>query len=125
MPRSPKMSAPVTHGELKAELKKFKAELREELVTKVELREVLSNYPTKADLREALANHPTHADLEGWGSAIMVQMDRRFADMQLWISRELARQFKSSDEAYRAELAIIDEKYADLPDRVTALEAKR
>jgi hypothetical protein len=79
-------------------------------VTKRELREELAKYPTKQYLHE---NFPTKEwvakAFEAWGAAILA---------------ELAKHTKTILEAMRHDVAVVDDKYKDLPRRVKKLEAK-
>ena len=140
-----------TRDDLRAELAKHptRDDLRAELAkhpTRDELRAELAKHPTRDELREALAEHPTHAQLdtalEGWATAILGSTDRKFAEviaemrairdelrdemrgMRIELSTDRARHVRASDEQHRSELAIVDEKYADLPERVAALEKR-
>jgi hypothetical protein len=110
------MSTPVTRGELREELA--------QLATKAELAQLA----TKAEL----AQLATKVDL--WGGALVarIQSGERFMERLLEridsseqrLLAELARHTKASAEAMVAQISIIDEKYADLPLRMSRLEAE-
>lgn len=122
------MSGPVTHQELRAELAHVptKAELKAELeryATKADLKAELERYATKADLKAELERFATKADLERfatkvdlevWGGALLARIEA--------MSGELARHTQAVLESLSGQVRVIDEKYADLPDRVTRLE---
>jgi hypothetical protein len=116
-------------------------------VTLEELREELASYATKADL----SSYPTKADLasslEIWAGALVARMDDRFERMTAWIAgefarrdermheafahyerrmhEEIARHTQATLEAMRTQISVVDDKYRDLPARVTALENAR
>ena len=92
----------------KADLERFatKADL-ERFATKADL----ERFATKADLAELAAR--VRVDLELWGGAII---DR--------LSKEIAGAAKAAQEAHQSEISVIDDKYADLPGRVSKLEAR-
>ena len=77
------------------------------LVTKVDFEQKLASLVTKADLEQKLANVATKVDLEIWGERLMA---------------ELARHTKAIQEALSVQISVVDEKYTDLPGRVTRLE---
>ena len=148
MPDDPDMSEVVTRAILREELSKelskalegyatkadlanhpTKAELREELAkfaTKAELREILANYPTKAELREELSRFATKHDLEMWGGALFERMRTEMLAMETRLETRLASTLATQTRAIFDETArrmgIVDEKYNDLPARVTRLE---
>jgi hypothetical protein len=115
------MSTPVTRGELKAELEQFEIRLEQRLEQKFEQK------------------------LEFWGGALLARieageqrmtqrmdaMEQRFEQrfvgiegMEQRLLAELARHTGAIQEWMSKQISIIDEKYADLPSRVTQLEAK-
>jgi hypothetical protein len=146
MSNATEMSTPLSRGELreeldllrrefaaqfatvatKAELEKLalatKAEL-EKLATKAELEKLalatkaeLEKLATKAEL-EKLA---TKKELDLWGGALREQMK----EMEERLVVELARHTKASAEQMSRDISVIDQKYADLPGRVSMLEAR-
>jgi hypothetical protein len=131
MVASTDMSAPVTRGELREELEQFRQELRHEF--KQELKQELVPLATKAELaplatkaelaplatKAELAPLATKADLENWGGALRAHIDRT----EQRLSAELARHVGAIHEAMSAWFAASDEQYADLPGRVSRLEA--
>ena len=87
-------------------------------VTRRELQEILGeafgSFLTMLDKRfDAL---PT----KDWVNATIAASESR---MKTWFGAELARHTGSVDERHRTEVSVIDDKYKDLPDRVTKLEA--
>jgi len=101
MPRRPKMSAPVTHEQLQAEI----APIRERLdrtVTKDEL------YAAVGALRSDI-----HAVI------------REMRTMRIELTTDLTRHVVAMTDDLRGETRAVDERYADLPDRVATLEKNR
>jgi hypothetical protein len=104
-----KMSDPVTHEEFRAGLDELRVELRGEMamwggalnanieVLRTEMREM------RTEMRE---------------------MRTEMRDTKIELSRDLSRHVRAIDEEHRADLKVVDEKYADLPDRVSALEKR-
>jgi len=115
------MSAPATRADL--------AELRTEMFGKLATKADLDKFATKAELREEVAKLVTKAEhretLEIWAGALIARIEELTRMIRIDLPGELARHVRAATEAHRAELAVIDEKYADLPERVAALEAKR
>jgi len=107
------MSTPVTRGELREELAQLatKAEVAL-LATKAELAQLASQMATKADLAQLASQMATKADLEIWGGALFERL-----------MTELARHTRAIQETLSAQLSTFDDKYADLPARVSRLEA--
>jgi hypothetical protein len=107
-----------------------------EPVTRAILREELANYPTKAELKAelkaALANYPTMEFLaqafEAWANTIITllrgEMRAMEARLQDNVSRDVANAVKVAIEENRRNLSFLDDKYKDVPPRVTRLEAK-
>ncbi len=130
------MSTPVTRGELRAELAEFETRLEQKLVhlaTKAELVHLatkadLENLATKAELE----NLATKADLENLTGALLFRMnatdqrllamDQRMIGMEQRLLAELERHSRANAESMSAQVSVIDEKYAGLPDRVKRLE---
>jgi hypothetical protein len=90
------MSTPVTRGDLRQEL------------DQLEMR-----------LEQKLAHLATKAELELWGGALLA----RFEAGEQRLLTELARHAKAIQEAMSTQISVIDEKYADLPARVSRLES--
>jgi hypothetical protein len=121
------MSTPVTRGELREEIQrlddrldhldqKFEQRLAQ-MATKADLAQMatkadLAQMATKADLAEMASKMATKADLEIWGGALLERL-----------LIELARHTKASQEALSTQVSTFDDKYADLPARVSRLEA--
>jgi hypothetical protein len=134
------MSAPVTRSEFQETIARLatKAELREAiapLATKAELREAIAPLATKAELHEAIANAvaplSSKADLEIWGGALMARMDaqsellrREMHTMRRELQADLARHTSAIFESTQVMIRAIDDKYADLPGRVSKLESR-
>jgi DNA anti-recombination protein RmuC len=102
------MSTPVTRGELREEIAQLEARLDQKLDhLETRLDQKLDHLETR--LKQTFA---TKADLEIWGGALLERL-----------STELARHTGASQEAMSTQISIVDEQYADLPARVTRLEA--
>jgi chromosome segregation ATPase len=102
------MSTPMIRGELREELTKLRQELQ-----------------------QALAPLATKVELEIWGGALLarIQSDKQELTERIEFSEqrliaELARYAKAFQESTISMIAVIDEKYADLPSRVGRLEAE-
>jgi hypothetical protein len=114
------MSTPVTRGELREEIAN--------MATKVDL----ANMAIKADLanmaiKADLANMATKADLANMATkADLANMATKArADLDIWggaLLAELARHTRASQEEMSTQISTFDDKYADLPARVTHLE---
>ncbi len=99
------MSTPVTRGELREELKQLRQELKQEL---------------KQELRQ---------DLETWGGALLARIQsgeqrliERIAQSEQRLNAELARHAGALYESMSTLISASNEKYADLPGRVSRLE---
>jgi chromosome segregation ATPase len=103
------MSTPVTRGELREEIERVEIRLE-----RVEIR--LDRLDQKvAQMATVMA---TKADLEIWGGALLARIESG----QQRMLAELARHAKAIQEAMSTQISAIDEKYADLPARVSRLE---
>lgn len=147
MPEPDDMERPVTRGELREELTSYP--------TKEDLRDALANYPTKEELDDGLAKlktelrvefreeFATKVDLQNMTRLLLREMETRehrmldrmdtmfttlrsdMATMRVELTGELAQHTRAIEESTRAQIAALDDKHADLPRRVTALEAER
>jgi hypothetical protein len=117
MVASTDMSTPVTRGELRDELELFGQELRQEF------KQELVHLATKAELAQLASQMATKADLESWGGALRAHIDRTEQRLSAALSAELARHAGALQESMSALFAASDEQYADLPARVSRLEA--
>jgi len=84
---------------------------------------------------QRLAQLATKAELEVWGGALLARIEsgeqrllarllERIDSSEQRLLAELARHTRASSEDMSAQIAVIDEKYADLPPRVGRLETK-
>jgi exonuclease VII large subunit len=121
------MSTPVTRGELREEIAQLETRLETRLDQKLE------NLETRLDQKlERLDQKFERLDQK------FERLDQKFEHLEirletrldLWggallerLMTELARHTRASQEAMSTEISVIDEKYADLPARVTRLEA--
>jgi hypothetical protein len=138
------MSTPVTRGELQEALSQVKQEhwrdLREAtepLATKAELHQELqaaiAPLATKAELQAAIAPLATKAELELWGGALVARMqhgeqridrlEQQFQQFEQRFLTELARHTSAILEAMRTEIKACIEPLADLPARMSRVEA--
>ena len=99
------MTTPVTRGELREELAQLEQRLEQKLDQKLEQK-----------LDQKLAHFATKAELEIWGGALAA----RFTEL----SAELARHAQAIHEAATRQIAALDDKYSDLPKRMTRLEGR-
>jgi hypothetical protein len=88
------MSMPVIRGELREELG----------VLRTELAALRTQFDEKLDL---------------WGGALMARIE----SSERRLLAELARHTRAIEESIMGRIAVVDEKYADLPGRVEQLEA--
>jgi len=91
------------------------------LATRDELR--LATLATRDEIRLArdeirVLEHRIDAKFDVWLGAILAKIDER--DVRMYA--ELARHTHAIEEGLTGRVAVVDEKYADLPARVTALE---
>jgi hypothetical protein len=79
---------------------------------------VKPDYVTKPQLDEALAAQDQRFDakLAALGNAMLDKFEQ--------LSAELAGHAKAIQESVAGQIKVVDEKYADLPARVAALEAR-
>jgi hypothetical protein len=98
------MSTPVTRGELREEIAQLEIRLDQKLDQKLEQRFTQMT----AQMASQMA---TKRDLELWGGAL-------FERLQI----ELARHTRAIQETLSRQVSTIDDKYADLPARVSHLE---
>jgi hypothetical protein len=109
--------------------------MKAEYVTKPQLDEALAAQDQRFDAKlekleakldvklerlEAKLDAKLDAKLGVFGNAILDRMDR----LKTELSAELASHIKASQEYVAAQIKVVDEKYADLPGRVAALEAR-
>jgi hypothetical protein len=120
------MSTPVTRGELKAELEQFEIRLEQRLEDKLE-RKLEDKLERKLERK---LEDKFDQKLGLWGGALMARIDgleRRFdvfEGMEQRLLAELARHARAIQESMSAQISAIDDKYADLPRRVTRLETE-
>lgn len=111
------MTTPVTRGELREELAQLEIRLEQKLEEKLD-QKLEQKLEEKLDrmldqkLQQRLAHLATKADLEIWGGALLAR-----------IQTDLARHTKAIQEALSAQVSALDDKYTDLPRRVSRLEA--
>jgi len=115
------MSAPVTRGEL-----------REELDRAFEQR--LAPLVTKEHLEERLKTMASKEDLDTWGGALLEEIKKRIreelrsgmnemkSELKSDLNVEFTKSIKSMEETFRKQVSTFDDKYMDLPKRVTRLE---
>jgi predicted nucleic acid-binding Zn-ribbon protein len=135
------MSTPVTRGELQDVLSQVKQEHQRDL------REATAPLATKAELQAAIAPLATKAELEMWGGVLVAriqqgeqrignlergqeqliglvqQTQQQIQQTEQRLLAELARHTSAIHEAMRTEIKASIEPLADLPGRVSRLEA--
>lgn len=89
------------------------------LATKKELADAITSLATKQELETAISD--AKIELHGAIATVMKHMDARFTQQ----SQELARHVQAILEEMRTMIRAVDDKYADLPERVSRLEAER
>ena len=104
--------------ELRTELRSLRTELKGDIAG---LRGDLEHF--KVEVRESFA---TKRDLEQWGGMLYDQIQARVANSERTIiaevGREVARHVRAAQEATRAQIAALDDKYRDMSGRVSHLE---
>jgi hypothetical protein len=103
-----------------------KVELQEAiapLATKVELAEAIAPLATKVELQEAIAPLATKVELEIWGGALLASMGTQLDGLRRDLQFDLARHANTIFESAQVMIRAVDDKYADLPGRVTKLES--
>jgi ribosomal protein S17E len=122
-----------TKEDLRNELASYatKEDLRNELAsyaTKEDLRNELERFATKEDLRNELASYATKEDLAKLDAKVETYfgalLDRLIAleSYVRTLPAEFARQARGIAEEVRGWVNAVDDKYADLPARVSRLE---
>jgi hypothetical protein len=86
-------------------------------VTRGELREELQQLEQK--LEQKLAHLATKTELEMWGGALLARIE--LGEQRLFT--ELARHTRAIQESMSTQISAVDDKYDDLPARVSQLEA--
>jgi hypothetical protein len=153
MAKASNMSAPVTRGELRDELKLLRTEFKQlvaplatkaelaplatkaelaPLATKAELEAAVAKLATKAELEAAVAKLATKAELAEAIAPLATKAEleicfgallARTDRMQRELQLDLARHANALHEWLTSMLRAHDEKYADLPARVNRLES--
>ncbi len=98
-------------------------------VTRDELREELARYPTRDELKETLrqelARFVTRDEFGLFMQVIAQQHQLLITEIRAshdLLRRDIAGAARAAAEEHRRELGVLDDRYRDLPDRVTALE---
>lgn len=124
------MSTPVTRGELHEELARFEARIEQRLERfehglERRLEHRFEQLEQKLDQKleqklEQKLDQKLNAALEIWGGALLA----RIAESEQRLLAELARHTRAVYESMTGQISGIDEKYVDLPPRVSRLEAE-
>jgi hypothetical protein len=106
MPEPPDMNAPVTHGQLHAALEIWGGAL---LAAINDLRGEMR--AMRLELRNEIgaSEHRLRNEMQGTEQRLLAEM---------------ARHASANQESMSAQVAVVDQKYADLPARVTRLETR-
>ena len=105
-------------------------------VTRAQLREELARYPTREELKETLRQELTRfatkdefaqlvrtlAEQHEAFHAKFDQLTQVFAQQHEVLLVEIGRTARAAAEEHRRELGVMDDRYRDLPARVTTLE---
>ena len=138
----PPRKQPMTRADLKGELARYptkadlKADIQQVQVSVEELR-----VSSKADLdrntralmegiegvrRDLTAEiHSVRADLTTEIHNVRTEMRTGFASVRTEVATDVARHANRIIEEITARITVVDDKYADLPERVSRLEARR
>jgi len=73
--------------------------------------------------RRDLKNHPTNAQLDASLRQVMLHIDSTFAQVMLHVDSTVAQHANAILEGVRDTIRGLDDRYRDLPARVTKLEA--
>jgi chromosome segregation ATPase len=128
------MSTPVTRGELREEIQRLDlrldhldqkleqrlAGLEAKMATKADLAQLEAT--TKADLAQLEAKMATKADLAQLEAKMATKLDLWGGALFERLLTELARHTKAVQEMLSTQVSTFDDKYADLPARVSHLE---
>ena len=80
--------------------------------------------PPRPDFGRSGWRRELKADMDTWGGALMDRMSVLLATQRLELQQDLARAVRAISEDLHREMRMVDEKYADLPGRVAALEER-
>jgi chaperonin cofactor prefoldin len=125
------MSTPVTRGELREEIEHLEIrldgidrKLATEMATKADLAQLEAKMATNfAQLEARLeAKMATKADLAQVATQMAYNLDLWGGALFERLLTELARHTRASQEAMSTQISTFDNKYADLPARVSHLE---
>jgi hypothetical protein len=107
-----------------------KREALELFITKRDFHDVMKNLFDYLDKRfdaidkrfetESVNNAAEHAATRTF---VTSEIDKSESRMKSWFGAELAQHTGTVDERHRTELSVIDDKYKELPERVSKLEA--
>ena len=110
------MTHPVTRGELREEFARFEKRLEEKLEKKLE---------EKLDEKLKLWAGALNDRIERGEARIISEVTAQVtAQVTARVTAETTRHINAIWEATRAQIAVIDDKYTDLPTRVARLEAQ-
>jgi DNA anti-recombination protein RmuC len=142
------MSPPVTRGELRLELGELRLEFGELRMEFGELRLEFGELRLELEEMEQRLDQRMDQKLEIWAGAVNARTDsiarsseqrigqliaevvasseqrtaERIASQGRELHEDLARHVRAFEESMRSMVSVVDDKYADLPGRVTALE---
>jgi phage shock protein A len=123
------MSTPVTRGELRHELNEFEHRVDQKFeVTRAEITAQDQRFDRKLDAvieRMDAIEHRTTQRMADTERRLGEDLARQFQAMETRLGEDLARHIGAVQESIRTMISVVDDKYADLPGRVTALEDNR
>jgi hypothetical protein len=102
------MSTPVTRGEMREELGLLRQDIDQQL--------------RAVQARIEQGEQRFEQRLEIWGGALLARIEQVAQVTERRLSEDLAHHARSIHEAMQAQFAALDDKYADLPERVRRLE---
>jgi hypothetical protein len=121
------MSSPVTRGELREELAQLESRIERRFDVKLDDKlgalerkfdDKLDHLERKIDDKLGGLERKFDSKLDLWGGALLA----RIAESEKRVVAELARHTQAVYESMTKQISVIDEKYRDLPGRVTGLE---
>jgi DNA anti-recombination protein RmuC len=114
---------PVTQAQLVAELRATRADLRQEMADmRGELRQEMADM--RGELRQEMADMrgELRQEIANAMNYVVETLGARMDRMRDELSRELAGHVKAASEENRRYLGALDDRYRDLPGRVSVLE---
>ena len=114
------MLQPATEGDLR----ELGVQLRNELATRKDLNELRSATERALNELRIATERDFDRKLDLWGGALKTLIEEKAERTEQLLMAQFARWATAIDESVRSYLGVLDDKYRDLPPRVTRLETK-